>query len=131
MGKTYAFVETRTLKDIICAFTVSNASNFHELPAECPQEVYWQKSSVGKARLDLPCRADWSFGCQFRVQKEAYRQRIARLHQTVVHRPGQQDGVPLSCCRCVQSAGPAGVLRSERIQVHVLFRTAGMRIPQY
>ena len=26
MGKTYAFVDANSLKDIVCAFTVSNAS---------------------------------------------------------------------------------------------------------
>ena len=42
MGKTYAFVETRTLKDIICAFTVSNASIFtNYLPNA-------RKKSIGK-----------------------------------------------------------------------------------
>ena len=42
MGKTYAFVETKDLKDIVCAFTVSNASIFtNYLPNA-------RKKSIGK-----------------------------------------------------------------------------------
>ena len=42
MGKTYAFVDTLSLKDIVCAFTVSNASIFtNHLPNA-------RKKSIGR-----------------------------------------------------------------------------------